>query len=134
MIIDDYAHHPKEIDSTLKSLRAITKKKIISIFEPHRYSRIQGMTDDFISCFVKSDYIYILPIYGAGEVNKKNINNEFLANLMNKKLKKKISAVKNQESFFKELKKIISPGDNIIFMGAGLSSKIAEKFSVFFQN
>ena len=134
MIIDDYAHHPKEIDSTLKSLRIITKKSIISIFEPHRYSRIHGMLNDFISSFVESDYIFILPIYGAGETNEKKIDNEFLANLMKKKLKKKIFVIKNHKIFFEKLKKIISPGDNIIFMGAGLSSKIAEEFSIFYQS
>jgi UDP-N-acetylmuramate--alanine ligase len=133
MIIDDYAHHPKEIKTTLDSLRHITKKKLITIFEPHRYSRIDGMTNDFLECFLKSDAIFILPIYTAGEKKIKKIDNIYLSKLLQKKYKKKyIEPVVGTISFYKKLISFISQGDNVIFLGAGHSSKIANNFSKFY--
>ena len=73
LIIDDYAHHPSEIRATLESLRLITKKKIITILEPHRFSRLHSLLSDFTNCLKTSDSIFILPIYSAGEKQiKKN--------------------------------------------------------------
>ena len=77
LIIDDYAHHPIEIKETLKSLKKITKKEIISIFEPHRFSRISAMMDDFIQCFKNSKQIFILPVFSAGEKKINNIDSAF---------------------------------------------------------
>ena len=71
LIVDDYAHHPVEIKSTLQSLRSITKNKIITVFEPHRYTRLLEMMNKFIDSFKYSDQIIILPVYSA---EKKKIN------------------------------------------------------------
>tara|TARA_B100000029_G_scaffold514618_1_gene618151 strand:+ start:1288 stop:2685 length:1398 start_codon:yes stop_codon:yes gene_type:complete len=135
IIIDDYAHHPVEIKATLDSLRLITKKRIISIFEPHRYSRLSAMFDDFLKSFRESDFIYILPVYSAGEKNNFMISSEIFFNeLKNKFKEKKVFLVKDENKFFKNLKNSISKGDRIIFLGAGSSSLKAKKFKDFFQN
>ena len=78
----------------------------------------------------KSDYIYVLPIYSAGEDNKKKINNSLICNFLKKKYKNKtIRAFTSEKKLFEHLNQNISNGDNIIFLGAGKSSKIAEEFS-----
>ena len=68
---DDYAHHPTEINSILDSVKNVYKnRKIISVFEPHRYSRILSLKKEFAASFVKSDIVLLCPLYAAGE--KKN--------------------------------------------------------------
>ncbi len=130
MVIDDYAHHPVEIKKTINSLELITKGKVFSIFEPHRVSRVSSLLEDFISSFKKSDYIYVLPIYSAGEDNKKNINHSLICNILKKKYKNKtIKAYKTDKQLFEHLNQNICDGDNIIFLGAGKSSQLAEEFS-----
>ena len=89
MIIDDYAHHPKEIKMTLNALKKITKNKIIAIFEPHRFSRINELEEDFINSFEDADVIFVLPIYTAGEKPIKKVNNFELSKLLKKNIKKK---------------------------------------------
>ena len=70
---DDYAHHPTEISSILEGVHNVnSKRKIISVFEPHRYSRVLSLTQEFSKCFVKSHIVIICPLYPAGE--KKIIN------------------------------------------------------------
>jgi len=134
LIIDDYAHHPSEISATIKTLKDITSKKIISIFEPHRYSRLSSMFNDFIKSFYLSDKIFLLPVYSAGEKKKKIDSNYFCKKLIQKYPNKKIFSYINDETLFKQLMQNIYEGDNIIFLGAGLSSKTAIKFSKTFKN
>ena len=70
---DDYAHHPTEISSTLEGVSKVYKeRKIVSVFEPHRYSRIISLKNAFSKCFLNSDLVLICPIYAAGE--KRNLN------------------------------------------------------------
>ena len=135
MIIDDYAHHPKEIKTTLNALRSISKKKLITIFEPHRYSRLMSMKEEFLKSFHNSDIILILPVYSAGEKINKIQKNFLISDLLKKKFKNKtVKYVKENYALNNILKEIISKGDNIIFLGAGNSSKIANSFSKFFKN
>ena len=68
---DDYAHHPTEISSILEGVKNVNpKRKIISIFEPHRYSRVMSLKNEFSKCFLKSNLVIISPIYAAGEKKK----------------------------------------------------------------
>ncbi len=134
LIIDDYAHHPIEIEETLKSLKEITQNEIITIFEPHRYSRITAMIKEFLNCFKNSNHIFILPVFSAGEKKINNIDSAFFYEKLRKKYtNKKIYLSEPGKIFFDTLKKKIIPGNNIIFLGAGLSSKIAKKFTNYFK-
>ena len=129
LIIDDYAHHPKEIKTTLETLRQIDKNKIVVVFEPHRFSRLNALLNDFLQSFLKADFIFILPIYSAGEKNVYNLNNEKLSNLLKKKYKTiNVNIVGKEKTFFSNLKKHHMNNHNIIFLGAGNSSFMARKF------
>ncbi len=70
-LVDDYAHHPTEIEATLKSAKEIKDKKIvkriIAIFQPHRYTRLHGLWDEFKTCFSNADKVYAIDVYPAGE-------------------------------------------------------------------
>ena len=129
LIIDDYAHHPSEIKVTLDSLKLISRKRIIVIVEPHRYSRLSSLLENFIDSLQYADSIYLLPIHSAGETNKREINNEIFCKRLKKHYpEKQVLKVSTQEHFFNILKNNVNPGDNIIFLGARKSSSIAKEF------
>ncbi len=66
-VYDDYGHHPTEIQATLKAVRENTAGKVIAVFQPHRYTRLQDLWDGFLSCFKDADEVYICDVYSAGE-------------------------------------------------------------------
>ena len=73
---DDYAHHPTEIKSVLEAVRRVaTKRKIITIFQPHRYSRVKTLKSEFASCFKNTDQVILCPVYSAGESTDKEYLN-----------------------------------------------------------
>lgn len=79
MIVDDYAHHPKEIESLLIGAKSFGYKRVISIFQPHRYTRTKQLYDDFIRVLSNSDICIVNKIYSAGEPELEGINSEKLA-------------------------------------------------------
>jgi UDP-N-acetylmuramate--alanine ligase len=125
-IIDDYGHHPVEINAALAAARLLTpKSKIISIFQPHRYSRIKDLFNDFCSCFNDADYVFLLDVYPAGEEPLKGFESTDLKNGLLKYGHKNVSYLESKKALIRETLKIISPNDIIICLGAGSITKIA---------
>ncbi|MGX6960852.1 MAG: UDP-N-acetylmuramate--L-alanine ligase [Rickettsia endosymbiont of Pentastiridius leporinus] len=136
-VIDDYAHHPEEIKATLATAKNIANKqngKVIAIFQPHRYSRMQSLFNDFMQCFNDADIVYITDIYAAGENPIKGITAENLVDKITK------DQYHDQANFLPTLDDTVEvivskalPGDMIIMMGAGSISSFAnnlpKKFS-----
>ena len=121
---DDYAHHPTEISSILEGVRNVSKnRKIISIFEPHRYSRVLSLKSEFSKCFAKSDLVIICPIYAAGEKKNSKFDMIKFANLISKNSKTQIIIVNNEIELFKYIKKNLISNEIVIGMGAGVISK-----------
>ena len=125
-IIDDYGHHPVEINAALAAARLLApKSKIISIFQPHRYSRIKDLFSDFCSCFNDADYVFLLDVYPAGEEPLKGFESTDLKNGLLKYGHKNVSYIESKKALIRETLKIISPHDIIICLGAGSITKIA---------
>ena len=125
-IIDDYGHHPVEINAALAAARLLApKSKIISIFQPHRYSRIKDLFNDFCSCFNDADYVFLLDVYPAGEEPLKGFESTDLKNGLLKYGHKNVSYIESKKALIRETLKIISPNDIIICLGAGSITKIA---------
>jgi UDP-N-acetylmuramate--alanine ligase len=121
---DDYAHHPTEISSVLTGVKKVYKKrKIISVFEPHRYSRIISLKKEFSKSFIKSDLVLICPLYAAGEKKKINFNFLNFAKLISLNSKTQVIVVKNQKELTNYLRKNLIKDEIIIGMGAGSISK-----------
>tara|TARA_B100000029_G_scaffold36094_1_gene33993 strand:+ start:237 stop:1622 length:1386 start_codon:yes stop_codon:yes gene_type:complete len=125
-IYDDYAHHPSEIKASYNIAKQISDKKIVIIFQPHRYSRTEILQNEFIKILKKIDVLYILDIYSAGEKSISNINS--------KNLVKKIK-IKNKNTFYVQnsknlkclLKKYFNEENTIVFMGAGSITNLAHE-------
>ncbi len=121
---DDYAHHPTEISSILDGIdKAYSKRKIITVFEPHRYSRIISLIKAFSKSFLKSDLVLICPIYAAGEKKNLNYNSYKFAKLISKNSKTQVILVNNQKELSNYFKKNLISNEIIIGMGAGSISK-----------
>ncbi len=126
-IFDDYAHHPKEIIATLETLKKITLGKIIAIHEPHRYSRLKELYNDFTSSFDDSHILFILPVYPAGEKKLINYTSQKLVSSIRKNNKEAFYSESNKKLFDK-IYKFLKPDDNVIFLGAGPITKLAYDF------
>jgi UDP-N-acetylmuramate--alanine ligase len=121
---DDYAHHPTEIKSVLEAVRKIApKRKIITIFQPHRYSRVRTLNSEFASCFGDTDLIILCPVYSAGEAVDKKYNKVKFAKLISKFSKTQVIIVKDELDIIKYFKKNLINNEIVIGMGAGSISK-----------
>ena len=121
---DDYAHHPTEISSILDGMCNVSsKRKIISVFEPHRYSRVISLKEEFSKCFLKSDLVIICPLYSAGEKKNSKFNLIKFANLIAKNSKTQVIIVNSEKELSKYFKKNLISDEIIIGMGAGVISK-----------
>ena len=121
---DDYAHHPTEIQSILEGVKNVyNDRKIISVFEPHRYSRISTLKKDFAKSFSKSNLVLLCPIYAAGERKNSNFRIEEFGKLISKLSKTQVIIIKEYKEIEKYFKKNLINNEIIIGMGAGKISK-----------
>ena len=121
---DDYAHHPTEIKAVLDGLKKVyEKRKIITVFQPHRYSRINNLKKEFSLCFSKANVVILCPIYAAGEKKDKKYNHKLFAKLISEKSKVQVINVQNENELKKYLQKNLISDEVVIGMGAGTISK-----------
>lgn len=120
VVYDDYAHHPKEIQASLEAARDwFPNKKIITIFQPHTYSRTKALLDDFANSFRSSDTVLLTDIFAsAREKDTLGITTKTLVE-KTALYHKDVQYTKNKEETIKYLRRIVSPGSVIILMGAG---------------
>lgn len=119
LVIDDYAHHPTEIKATLSAARDMYKEnRIIAVFQPHRYSRVYSLFDEFVNAFDVPDILIITEIYSAGENPIEGVSGESLVNKIKEK-RDNVFYVKDIHEAENLLKNIIKSGDVILTMGAG---------------
>ena len=100
-----------------------TKRKIVSIFEPHRYSRALSLKKEFSKSFIKSDLVIMCPLYAAGERKNSKFNLIQFSKLISKNSKTQVISVKNEIELGRFLKKNLISDEIIIGMGAGIISK-----------
>ena len=121
---DDYAHHPTEISSIIEGVKNVNqKRKIICVFEPHRYSRIISLKDKFSKCFAKSNLVIMCPLYAAGEKKNYKFDQIKLGNLIAKNSNTQVIIIKNENELANYFKKNLISNEIIIGMGAGVISK-----------
>ena len=126
-IFDDYGHHPVEIKATLAAAREISNNKVIAVVQPHRYSRLKILFEEFTSAFNDADTVFITDIYAAGESKPEDMSKEILINSL-------VSAGHKDPRPYesKELKKLIQnqlqEGDILVFLGAGDITNKAKLF------
>ncbi len=121
---DDYAHHPTEISSILDGVRNVSKnRKIISVFEPHRYSRVLSLKKKFSKCFIDSNLVLLCPIYAAGEKKNSKYDQENFAKMISKYSFTQVIIIRNKNEFEKYFTNNLINNEIIIGMGAGSITK-----------
>lgn len=125
-VYDDYAHHPSEIRATLAASRYLHPNKLISIFQPHTYSRTKSLLDDFAVSFDNSDVVIITDIYASREIDEGIVSSEQLVEKI-KEHGKNAVYLRNIGEIQKYLKNIAEIGDVIFTIGAGDVYKIGEQ-------
>ena len=125
---DDYAHHPTEIKAVIEGARQVYKnRKIVCVFQPHRYSRIKALKKEFASSFKSSNTVVLCPVYSAGEKIKYNFNQDNFSKLISKKSRVQVINVANRQELKNYIKKNLLDEEMVICMGAGsISSWIRE--------
>ena len=125
-VFDDYAHHPTEIKASYEIAKQISKKKIIVIFQPHRYSRTNLLLNEFIKELCKINILYIVDIFSAGEKPIPHISSLNMVKKIKKK-NKNVYYIKKETDLNDILKIYYNEENTIIFMGAGSISILAHK-------
>ena len=134
-IVDDYGHHPTEILATLAAARQIWKGRIVTVFQPHRYSRTLHCREDFSKAFGDSDVVLITDIYAAGEEPIEGVSSQSLVELLRKTARgsgKNSDQIRYSGDLEQTRSLILSgflPGDLILCLGAGSITKLADQLS-----
>lgn len=128
LVMDDYGHHPTEIRATLDAIRkSYSEKRIIVLFQPHRYTRTKELFDDFTRSFYRSDILILLPIYAASEKEIKGVNSKKLQQGIQAHGHKDVSYAADFDKALSILTKIVKKNDLILTLGAGDIYTLGEK-------
>ncbi len=118
-IIDDYAHHPVEIAAALKAARQSSNGRVIAVHQPHRYSRLASLFDDFCGCFNDADIVAITDIFAAGEAPIKGATRDDLVSGLTRLGHPKALAISGADDLADFIRQHARPGDMVICLGAG---------------
>ncbi len=121
-IIDDYGHHPVEIAAVLKAARQATKGRVIAVHQPHRYSRLASLFDDFCTCFNEADVVAIAEVYGAGEDPIPGAERDDLVAGLIAHGHRHARAVMDEGDLERLVREQARPGDMVVCLGAGTIS------------
>ncbi|MCP3900604.1 MAG: UDP-N-acetylmuramate--L-alanine ligase, partial [Desulfobacteraceae bacterium] len=128
LVMDDYGHHPTEIRATLEAVRkSYSEKRIVVLFQPHRYTRTKELFDDFTRSFYRSDILILLPIYAASEKQIKGVNSEKLQQGIRSHGHKDVTYAADFDEALSILTKTIKKNDLILTLGAGDIYTLGEK-------
>ncbi len=118
-VIDDYAHHPVEIRTVLATAKTVTKGKIYAVMQPHRYTRLENLMDDFAACFADADAVIISDVYAASEKPIEGVNRDALVEATRKRGHDDVRALENPDQLAAMLAEKVKAGDMIVCLGAG---------------
>ncbi len=121
-IIDDYGHHPVEIAAVLKAARQSTEGRVIAVHQPHRFSRLHSLFDDFCSCFNDADVVGITDIFSAGEAPIEGASRDDLVSGLIRHGHRHARIVEDENALEKLVREQAKPGDMVVCLGAGTIS------------
>lgn len=129
-LIDDYGHHPAEIRATLEAARGCGYKRLLVLFQPHRYSRTQFLWEDFRSSFNQADILVMTEIYAAGEAPIDGITGEILSEAISTAGHKNVVFTSTMQAGMEFLYREARPGDAILTIGAGSVGRVLDQLAM----
>ena len=119
LVIDDYGHHPVEIAAVLRAARESAKGQVIAVMQPHRYTRLHDLFDQFCTCFNDADAVIVAPVYPAGEEPIAGADRDALVAGLRAHGHRQIIALEGPEQLAGIIKGLAKPGDYVVCLGAG---------------
>src|SRR5258708_2395005 len=119
IVFDDYGHHPVEIAATLKAARESGRGQIIAVMQPHRYTRLAALFEQFCTCFNDADAVIIANVYAAGEASIEGADRDSLVAGLRARGRRNVMALEDSQELAGLIKGIAHPGDYVVFLGAG---------------
>ena len=127
-VVDDYGHHPTEIRATLSALRdAWPGRRLVVLFQPHRYSRTHALAEDFYTAFHEADILLLTEIYGAGEIPIPGVTAETLLDGIKKHGHRHAHFEATFDGLLNKAMDILAPGDVVLSLGAGNIWQVGER-------
>ncbi|MEW9804912.1 UDP-N-acetylmuramate--L-alanine ligase [Mesorhizobium sp. ZMM04-5] len=118
-IFDDYGHHPVEIKAVLKAARDASSGRVVAIAQPHRFTRLRDLFDEFSSCFNDADVVAVAPVYAAGEDPIDGVSSEKLVHRIRSGGHRDARHIADPAAIAPMIREIAKPGDFVVFLGAG---------------
>jgi UDP-N-acetylmuramate--alanine ligase len=118
-VIDDYGHHPVEIASVLKAARAVTEGRVIAVVQPHRYSRLHDLFDEFCHCFNDADVVIVADVYAAGEAPIEGVGRDALVEGLHRYGHRRAIPLPSPAELPALVRQEARPGDLVVCLGAG---------------
>jgi UDP-N-acetylmuramate--alanine ligase len=119
-VVDDYAHHPTELDATLMAAKTTWKDgRVIAVFQPHRYSRTKALTDEFARALTRADVVFITDIYSAGEPSIPGVTSKSIHTRMQRLVGDRVYYVPSLDELTNALVDTVQKGDLVLTLGAG---------------
>jgi UDP-N-acetylmuramate--alanine ligase len=127
LVVDDYGHHPVEIEATLRAAEAgFPGRRVIAVFQPHRYSRVESLWAEFCSAFNRADHVLVCPIYAAGEAPREGITHGAIAEELRQRGHRGTVAVDSLDAAGSWLEEQVREGDVVIMLGAGNVNQLCD--------
>nr|WP_294850739.1 UDP-N-acetylmuramate--L-alanine ligase [uncultured Sphingomonas sp.] len=124
-IIDDYAHHPVEIRAVLSAAREAARERVIAVVQPHRFTRLRDLMEDFQNAFNDADVVFVAPVYAAGEQPIEGVDAAALAEGLRAHGHRMVGTVESADDLAHQLRDLAAEGDMVVCMGAGDITKWA---------
>jgi UDP-N-acetylmuramate--alanine ligase len=118
-VIDDYGHHPVEIAAVLRAARQSTRRDVIAVVQPHRFSRLNDLFDDFSACFNDADTVIVAPVYAAGEQPIAGVTSDELVNRIRARGHRDARVLAGPEDLAAMIAERAADGDYVVCLGAG---------------
>jgi UDP-N-acetylmuramate--alanine ligase len=127
-VIDDYAHHPSEIEATLRGVKLSSDQRVVAVFQPHLYSRTLALYSEFAKALAFADEVILTPIYPAREKPIPGVSSQLIADSLCKAQYASYTVVPDTKNLYDALARAVRSGDLVIFMGAGDVWQYAEEY------
>jgi UDP-N-acetylmuramate--alanine ligase len=124
-VIDDYGHHPVEIAAVLKAARTGSRGQVVAVVQPHRYSRLNDLFQDFCTCFNDADIVIVADVYAAGEAPIEGVNRDALVEGLRRSGHRNVIALPSPDLLARIVRDLARPGDMVVCLGAGSSTSWA---------
>jgi len=129
LVVDDYAHHPTEVKATLAAAKNHDSRRVIAVFQPHRYSRVQALYRQFADVFRDADFVIITDIYSAGEKPIPGVNSKLIVDtILTSNSRTDLAYLPKLKNIKNYLKAYLEPGDMLLTMGAGDIWQVGEEY------